>query len=109
MPDYSSSKMVQSAARNEARIKGMLKEYRKAPDADPNHTIFTRRNAAEARKFNIFRYMFSKHSSTGRFGATHREEPNDAIKALESAEEMSQKSYFFIISSSVSPSIAFML
>lgn len=53
MLDYLSSKMVQSAARNEARIKGMLKEYRKAPDADPNHTIFTRRNADEKMALNI--------------------------------------------------------
>lgn len=94
MPDYSSSKMEQSAAKNEARIKGILEEYRRDPNADPKHTVFTRRNAEEAKKFNILRYMLSKHSSTGRFGASHREEPNDAIKALDTAEGVPQKAYF---------------
>ena len=94
MPDYSSSKMEQSAAKNEARIKGILEEYRRDPDADPKHTVFTRRNAEEAKKFNLLRYMLSKHSSTGRFGASHREEPNDAIKALDNAEGVPQKAYF---------------
>ncbi len=94
MPRHATSLMERSAAENKRTLDAALRDYRKpGSGADPQHAVFMRRNADEAKKFSLFRFITSKETGTGRFGAQRPEERRDSIKALDTSP-MPEKAYF---------------
>ena len=93
MPAHGNTLMKQSETANDRYVRDSLNLFRRVR-AVGNNTDFVKKNKNEAREFSIFRYLTHKHSSTGRFGAKKAEEASDTIKAMESAGETPEKSYF---------------
>ena len=71
-----------------------LREILEARRDDGDRTDYIAKNKSEAKKFSFFRYIKSKHTKTGRFGARQAEEKNDSILALDKDGEKTDKSYF---------------
>ena len=83
MPDLraeDSALVADSAMDNDQYLRDLVRKFRDARAAG-NNRDFARENKTTARRINPFRYMTSKHTNTGRFGA--RTEDNfDYIDAL---------------------------
>lgn len=72
---------LQTGSPNDRVIQDLWGDYVLARKFDKT-TDFIQKNKEEAKSFNPFRYIFSKHDKTGRFGAKTAPEANDSISAL---------------------------
>ncbi len=92
MADYSNSKMAKAFAENKSFISKLVQRMKKLRKAgDTTNFNIKNKNAAKETSFS---YIFSRHSSTGRFGASPQPDILDSIRSLDTSDTSSMTSYF---------------